>query len=112
MRTASATSTNALPYALMTLSARALDPESLPGGTWVCDHCGRYVPGWRRRCPWCHLAPVDAAIHTQDAHNMGVRHRVRVECLTCSRPTSLGDSAARSGRCPTCGGTLVWREVL
>ncbi len=83
-----------------------------PRTSWVCDHCGRHIPGWRRRCPWCRLAPLDAAVDALDAHDMAVRHRLRVECLTCSRVTTLGESAAGAGRCRTCGGTLVWREVL
>ncbi len=86
--------------------------DTPPRTSWSCDHCGRRVPGWRRRCPWCRLAPLDTAVDSLDAHNMAVRHRFRVECLTCSRPTSLDDSVAGAGRCRTCGGTLVLREVL
>ncbi len=78
----------------------------------TCAYCGGQKSQWASRCPWCRPADADEEVDERAALRKPVRHRVRVECLTCARPATLADAKAHAGRCPVCAGTLVWREVL
>jgi rubrerythrin len=42
------------------------------------------------------------------AQRRAARRLFRLYCLACGRSTESSSAPARAGRCPDCGGTMLW----
>ncbi len=67
------------------------------------------VPGPRvRRTRASHVEVQDASTaEAPAAERRAMRRLFRLYCFSCGRSTESAAAPQRSGRCPTCGGTML-----